>query len=128
MAHGLGVILGLIVTKVRRLKGFIVTGCCLFATAFGILIRFRSRTSVQVGGVIAADIILGIGGGMFSYPRLVSVQSRIKHARVSTLLEWRAAPDTSQMLPSSSDCTTLLTGLALLLARFSQDQCGGTRP
>jgi SIT family siderophore-iron:H+ symporter-like MFS transporter len=71
----------LIVTKVRRLKGFIVVGCCLFATAFGILIRFRSGTSGQVGGVIAAEIMLGIGGGMFSYPTLVSVQSRTKHAR-----------------------------------------------
>jgi SIT family siderophore-iron:H+ symporter-like MFS transporter len=91
MADSLGVTLGLIVTKVRRLKGFIVTGCCLFATAFGILIRFRSGTSGQVGGVLAAEIILGIGGGMFSYPTLVSVQSRTKHARVSTLLKRRAA-------------------------------------
>lgn len=62
-------ILGLIVMRVRRLKPFIVGGSILYTIAFGLLIRFRGgHGGGQVQGVIAAEVLLGIGGGFFSYP------------------------------------------------------------
>jgi SIT family siderophore-iron:H+ symporter-like MFS transporter len=61
--------LGLIVMKVRRLKPFIVAGAITYTLAFGLLIRFRGgHGGGQVNGVIAAEVLLGIGGGFFSYP------------------------------------------------------------
>lgn len=57
-----GCILGAIVMKVRRLKGFIVAGTCLFTVAFGILYHFRGGDSGSShSGIIAGEIILGIG-------------------------------------------------------------------
>lgn len=57
-----GCILGAIVMKVRRLKGFIVAGTCLFTVAFGILYHFRGGDSgSSYGGIVAGEIILGIG-------------------------------------------------------------------
>jgi SIT family siderophore-iron:H+ symporter-like MFS transporter len=94
--------------RVRRLKPFIVAGCCLFAVAFGLLIRYRgSAASGEVSGVIGAQVVLGIGesmrywkrdqsnqsltrvcsaGGLFSYPTQASVQARTKHERESRSL------------------------------------------
>jgi SIT family siderophore-iron:H+ symporter-like MFS transporter len=57
-----GVILGLIVMKVRQLKPFIVAGTLLFMVAFGILIYFRGGVADSShSGVIGAQILLGIG-------------------------------------------------------------------
>jgi SIT family siderophore-iron:H+ symporter-like MFS transporter len=53
---------GLVVMRVRRLKPFIVAGCCLFTVAFGLLIRYRgSAASGEASGVIGAQVVLGIG-------------------------------------------------------------------
>lgn len=57
-----GVVLGLIVMKVRQLKPFIVAGTMLFMVAFGILIYFRGGVaSSSHSGVIGAQVLLGIG-------------------------------------------------------------------
>jgi SIT family siderophore-iron:H+ symporter-like MFS transporter len=57
-----GVILGLIVMKVRQLKPFIVAGTLLFMVAFGILIYFRGGVADSShSGVIGAQVLLGIG-------------------------------------------------------------------
>ncbi|KAJ5096897.1 hypothetical protein N7456_007618 [Penicillium angulare] len=75
-----GVILGFIVFRVRQLKPFIVTGTCLFMVAFGILIYFRGGTGGSShSGVIGGQILLGIAGGMFSYPAQASIQAVSKH-------------------------------------------------
>ena len=57
-----GTLLGLVIIKVRRLKPFIMFGCCLFAVAFGLLIRYRGGTDGEnEAGVIGAQVVLGIG-------------------------------------------------------------------
>ncbi|KAJ5964753.1 uncharacterized protein N7479_004629 [Penicillium vulpinum] len=81
-----GVVLGLIVMKVRQLKPFIVAGTLLFMVAFGILIYFRGgATSSSHSGVIGAQILLGIAGGMFPYPAQASIQVASKHEHLAVI-------------------------------------------
>ncbi|KAG5660401.1 hypothetical protein KAF25_003007 [Fusarium avenaceum] len=81
-----GTILGLIVYKVRRFKVFIVAGTCLFLVAFGLLIRYRGDpSSSNQSGVIGAQILLGIAGGMFPYPAQASLQAYVTHERLAVM-------------------------------------------
>ncbi|KAK0624422.1 major facilitator superfamily domain-containing protein [Immersiella caudata] len=81
-----GCILGLIVYKVRRLKWFIVAGTCLFTVAFGLLIRYRGDADTSSrAGVIGAQVVLGIAGGMFPYPAQASLQVNLKHEHLAVL-------------------------------------------
>jgi SIT family siderophore-iron:H+ symporter-like MFS transporter len=79
-----GLILGLIVFRVRRLKPFIVAGTCLFTVAFGLLIHYRGGTGrASHSGIVGAQICLGIAGGMFPYPAQASIQAATKHEHVA---------------------------------------------
>ncbi|KAH6622208.1 siderochrome-iron transporter-like protein Sit1 [Boeremia exigua] len=79
-----GLILGVVVYRVRRLKPFIVFGTCLFLVAFGLLIHYRGGTSsANHSGLIGAQICLGIAGGMFPYPAQASIQAATKHEHVA---------------------------------------------
>ncbi|OAP62090.1 hypothetical protein AYL99_04293 [Fonsecaea erecta] len=81
-----GFLLGMVVYKVRRLKWFIVAGTCLFMVAFGLLIHYRgSPTSAGQSGVIGAQVLLGIAGGMFPYPAQASIQAATKHEHVAVI-------------------------------------------
>ncbi|OLN96698.1 Siderophore iron transporter 1-like protein 2 [Colletotrichum chlorophyti] len=79
-----GFILGFIVFKVRRLKYFIVVGTMLFMVAFGLLIHYRGSPSGQAG-VIGAQVLLGIAGGMFPYPTQASLQASLKHEHLAIM-------------------------------------------
>ncbi len=81
-----GGILGLIVFKVRRLKGFIVAGTVLFLVAFGLLIRYRGSPSASGhSGIIGAQVLLGIAGGLFPYPGQASIQAATQHEHVAVV-------------------------------------------
>jgi MFS transporter, SIT family, siderophore-iron:H+ symporter len=82
-----GPILGLIVFKVRRLKIFILAGTSLFMVAFGLLIHYRGSTSATSGqaGVIAAQVVLGVAGGMFPYPAQASLQVGLQHENLAVM-------------------------------------------
>lgn len=82
-----GPLLGLVVFKVRRLKYFIVFGTALFMVAFGLLIHYRGSTSKGEGqvGVIAAQVVLGIAGGMFPYPAQASLQVQLQHENLAVM-------------------------------------------
>lgn len=81
-----GFILGFIVYYVRRLKIFIVFGTCLFMVAFGLLIRFRGDAhGSSRAGIIGAQIVLGIAGGMFPYPAQASLQAYLKHEHLAVM-------------------------------------------
>ncbi|KAL2875925.1 ferrioxamine B transporter [Colletotrichum sp. CLE4] len=81
-----GFILGFIVFKVRRLKYFIIAGTMLFMVAFGLLIHYRgSPTSAGQSGVIGAQVLLGIAGGMFPYPAQASLQTTLKHEHLAIM-------------------------------------------
>ncbi|WRT68181.1 uncharacterized protein IL334_005156 [Kwoniella shivajii] len=79
-----GIALGLVIRYVRRLKWFIVSGTLLFVLAFGLLIRFRGGYSVSdFAGLVAAEVVLGIAGGLFPYPTQVMIQSAVQHERTA---------------------------------------------
>ncbi|KAF4970582.1 hypothetical protein FZEAL_10002 [Fusarium zealandicum] len=81
-----GPILGLVVFKVRRLKVFIIFGTCLFLVAFGLLIRYRGDpTASNKSGIIGAQIVLGIAGGLFPYPGQASLQAYVKHEQLAIM-------------------------------------------
>ncbi|OIW32819.1 MFS transporter [Coniochaeta ligniaria NRRL 30616] len=81
-----GFLLGLVVFKVRRLKMFIIAGTILFLVAFGLLIRYRgSPSSSGRSGVIGAEVLLGIAGGMFPYPAQASLQVGLKHEHLAVM-------------------------------------------
>ncbi|KAL1737870.1 hypothetical protein HDZ31DRAFT_78817, partial [Schizophyllum fasciatum] len=79
-----GVTLGFVVRYVRYLKPFIVFGVCLFMVAFGLLIRFRGGPSSH-SAVVGAQVVLGMGGGLFSYPTQASVQAATKHEHLAVI-------------------------------------------
>ena len=81
-----GGLLGLVVFKVRRLKAFIVFGTVLFLVAFGLLIRYRgSPSSSGHSGIIGAQVLLGIAGGLFPYPGQASIQAATRHEHVAVI-------------------------------------------
>ncbi|KAF8921902.1 major facilitator superfamily domain-containing protein [Mucidula mucida] len=81
-----GTILGFVVRYVRYLKPFIVFGVSLFFVAFGLLIRFRGGVgSSSHSAIIGAQIVLGIAGGMFSYPTQASIQANTRHEHMATV-------------------------------------------
>ncbi|EPE03131.1 siderophore iron transporter 1 [Ophiostoma piceae UAMH 11346] len=81
-----GFLLGLIVFKIRRLKYFILAGTALFMVAFGLLIHYRgSANSSSRSGIIGAEVLLGIAGGMFPYPAQASIQSTLKHENLAVM-------------------------------------------
>ncbi|ORY57519.1 major facilitator superfamily domain-containing protein [Pseudomassariella vexata] len=81
-----GFLLGFIVYKVRRLRIFIIAGTMLFMVAFGLLIHYRGApTSSGRSGVIGAQVLLGIAGGMFPYPAQASLQVSLKHEHLAVM-------------------------------------------
>ena len=81
----IGLSLGLVVRHVRRLKWFIVAGTALFIVAFGLLYRYRSSEHGGIVGLIAAETILGIAGGLFPYPTQALVQAAVQHERLAVI-------------------------------------------
>ncbi|KAJ5770626.1 uncharacterized protein N7511_002677 [Penicillium nucicola] len=81
-----GVFIGFVVLKLRQLKPFIVSGTVLFMVAFGILIYFRGGAAGSShSGVIGAQVLLGIAGGMFPYPAQASIQVATKHEHLAVI-------------------------------------------
>ncbi|OAQ87494.1 siderochrome-iron transporter (Sit1) [Purpureocillium lilacinum] len=81
-----GVILGMIVYKVRRLKVFVVAGTCLFMVAFGLLIHYRgSPSGASKAGIIGAQVLLGFAGGLFPYTAQASLQVTLKHENLAVM-------------------------------------------
>lgn len=81
----IGIALGFVVRYVRRAKWFVVAGTAIFVLAFGILIRYRSSEHGGLTGLIAGEVLLGIGGGMFPYPTQMLVQSAVQHERLAVI-------------------------------------------
>lgn len=81
-----GPLLGLVVYRVRRLKMFILAGSVIYMVAFGILIRYRGGlTGNGQVGVVAGQVLLGVGGALFSWPAQASMQAHIKHENLAVM-------------------------------------------
>ncbi|CED82708.1 Predicted transporter (major facilitator superfamily) [Phaffia rhodozyma] len=80
-----GVIAGIVVRRVRRLKPFMVAGVCIYMIGFGLLIRFRGRTVSDHSGLIGGQIVLGIAGGLFPYPAQALIRSATKRSHLAII-------------------------------------------
>lgn len=81
-----GALLGLVVFKVRRLKTFAVVGTTLYMAAFGLLIHYRGSPSASSrDGVIGAEVLLGIAGGLFPYTTMASLQVGLRHEHLAVV-------------------------------------------
>lgn len=80
-----GFFFGLFVVKFRRLKGFIVFGCCMWMVAFGIMIHFRGNLA-SFSGFIGGQVLMGFGTSFFSYPVSVSMQSCTNHEHMAVII------------------------------------------
>lgn len=81
-----GPICGLLVYRIRRLKYFIVAGTILFLVGYGLLIRYRSGAGGSSrAGVIAAQVVLGVAGGLAPYASLASLQVSLKHEAMGVM-------------------------------------------
>lgn len=79
-----GLITSGLIYYTRRLKYFIVAGTVLFLVAFGLLIEYRGGAGdSSKAGVIGAQVLLGLAGGMFPYPAQASIQSATQHEHVA---------------------------------------------
>ncbi|KAM0792668.1 hypothetical protein ACM66B_002448 [Microbotryomycetes sp. NB124-2] len=79
---GLG--LGLVVRFVGRLQPFMIAGTSIFLIAFGLLVRFRGGSS-DSAGMIGAQVVLGVAGGLFPYPGQALIQSTTKRQHLAII-------------------------------------------
>ncbi|CAO3639896.1 unnamed protein product [Cunninghamella echinulata] len=78
-----GMIAGIIIRYHRKIKWVTVFGTILFVLAFGLMIKYRNTTDNGRIGVIASQVVLGIGGGFFSLPVQAIIQTETKHEHVA---------------------------------------------
>jgi SIT family siderophore-iron:H+ symporter-like MFS transporter len=74
----------MVVYRVRRLKPFILFGACLFLVALGLMTHYRGGVDTH-GGIIGAQILLGIAGGFFPYAAQASIQAATRHEHVAVV-------------------------------------------
>ncbi|KAH7094943.1 major facilitator superfamily domain-containing protein [Paraphoma chrysanthemicola] len=81
-----GVVVGLIVVRVRYLKPFIVSGALLFLAAFGVLFRYRGGSDTSShAGIIGAQVFLGFAGGFVPFPTQTAIQAATKPDNVAVI-------------------------------------------
>ena len=81
-----GVAVGLIIFKLRRLKLIIVSGTIIFMASFGLLIRYSGGADANSqNGLIGAQVLLGLSGGLFAYPTQASIQASAKREHVAII-------------------------------------------
>ncbi len=81
-----GMLVGLVVYRLRRLKHIIIGGTLVFMFAFVLLILNSGGASDESrSGIIGAQILLGLAGGLFAYPTQASIQASASRDHVAIL-------------------------------------------
>ena len=81
-----GVLIGLVIYKIRRLKFIIVVGTCIFMFAFALLIKFPGgASSSSQRGLLGAQVLLGLASGLFAYPTQASIQASATREHMAIL-------------------------------------------
>ncbi|KAF1974800.1 MFS general substrate transporter [Bimuria novae-zelandiae CBS 107.79] len=82
-----GVFLGAIISVTQDVKWFLRIGAILFLTSFILqMIRPAGLDNGNRLAVAGAQVLLGIGGGLFPLPAMALVQAGREHAQLSTLI------------------------------------------
>lgn len=79
-----GLIVGLMVVYIRKMKWCIVSGVCFWLIALGIMVKYRGGLSSH-GGVIAGQILMGIGSGLFTHATQALLQALVNHETMGTV-------------------------------------------
>lgn len=81
-----GVMVGLLVYRLRRLKSIIILGTFAFMATFGLLIYFNGGANDTMrAGIICAQVLIGLAGGLFAYPTQASIQASASRDHVAIL-------------------------------------------
>ncbi|CUM62663.1 uncharacterized protein PRCAT00000217001 [Priceomyces carsonii] len=86
-----GPLLGLVIVKFRRLKGFIIFGVVCWIIATGILVHFRGDNNgidseKYLNGVIGALCLMGFGAGFYTYSTQVSISTCTNHEYMAVII------------------------------------------
>lgn len=81
-----GFIVGLVISRVRRLKPFVLFGTCMWLLSFGLLIKYRGGDSVSHSGIIGSLCLLGFGAGFVTYVTQASIQTCANHNHMAVVL------------------------------------------
>ncbi|PHH58556.1 hypothetical protein CDD81_5379 [Ophiocordyceps australis] len=81
-----GVLVGVVIYRLRRLKYIIVAGTCLFTAGFVVLYSFPGGASTQSKtGLMSGQVLLGLASGLFAYPTQASIQASASRDHVAIL-------------------------------------------
>lgn len=81
-----GIIVGLVLTKIRKLKAFIIFGCSMWLLAMGLLIKFRGGDDSSHSGIIGSLCLLGLAAGFTTYLVQCSIQTCVNHQHMAGVL------------------------------------------
>ncbi|CAK7916700.1 siderophore iron transporter Arn1p [[Candida] anglica] len=86
-----GPLVGLLVVRVRRTKGFIIFGVLCWAVSFGLLVHFRGdndglQSEKFVNGVIGSLCFMGFGTGFFTFTTQVSISACTNHEHMAVII------------------------------------------
>lgn len=86
-----GPILGLVLTKVRYTKPFIIFGCAVWFVALGLMVHYRGdnngvESQIYLNGVTGALCVMGFGAGFFTYVTQVSIETCTNHEYMAVVL------------------------------------------
>ncbi|KAI9302418.1 MFS transporter [Cunninghamella echinulata] len=80
-----GIVAGIGVRYTRRIKWSSILGSLLFLLGMGLMIKFRTSLDNGHIGVIAAQVVLGLGAGFIPYPVQAHIQTETKHENVAII-------------------------------------------
>ena len=81
-----GVLIGLVIYRLRRLKTIIIGGTFIFMLAFWLLVQYPGDPSAASRtGLVGAQILLGLASGFFAYPTQASIQASASREHVAIL-------------------------------------------
>ncbi|RCI10850.1 hypothetical protein L249_5199 [Ophiocordyceps polyrhachis-furcata BCC 54312] len=81
-----GVLIGMVVYRLRRLKTVIVVGTCLFTAGLAVLYSFPGGADLRSAiGVIAGQVLIGLASGFFAYPTQASIQASASRDHVAVM-------------------------------------------
>ncbi|RDA91367.1 hypothetical protein CP533_0002 [Ophiocordyceps camponoti-saundersi (nom. inval.)] len=81
-----GVLVGMVVYRIRRLKTVIVVGTCLFTAGLAVLYSFPGGADLRSAtGVIAGQVLIGLASGFFAYPTQASIQASASRDHVAVM-------------------------------------------
>ena len=76
------IIVGLLIRWTRRYKAFMCGGGAVYLIGIGLMLSYRTEDST-IGQIVAAQVVLGLGGGFFNVPNQLGVQASVGHQDVA---------------------------------------------